>query len=209
MNQENRDLIRRAQEINQLISQIFGGPHPNSLRWQLVLIHISLVLEHHDSVLTLLSTERNTATAMALLRVVAETACNGCWALKCANEHQIGTMRAGHDLPGTFRERLDQIGAALEANDVFGRVGSSWRYLNSLTHSGFAQFIRRVNQEGDIQPNFTDQDISETIRFASTDLLVLAVPMLVEEGRAPEARRLEQAFIDRFGEENVDEPEPH
>jgi hypothetical protein len=35
--------------------------------------------------------------------------------------------------------------------------------------------------------------------FATTDLIILAVPVLVEEGRVEDARRLECEFVKRFG----------
>jgi hypothetical protein len=56
---------------------------------------------------------------------------------------------------------------------VFERVGASWGYLNSLTHGGYEQLIRRVSANGDIMPNFSDADVEQTIRFATTDLIVL------------------------------------
>jgi hypothetical protein len=52
-------------------------------------------------------------------------------------------------------------------------------------------------------PNFSDADVEQTIRFATTDLIVLAVSVLVEEGRVQDARRLEREFIERFGMEEI------
>jgi hypothetical protein len=48
-------------------------------------------------------------------------------------------------------------------------------------------------------PDSGDADIEQTIRFATTDLLILAVPVLVEEGWVEDARRLEREFVERFG----------
>jgi hypothetical protein len=203
MNDQNREHLKRATEINEIVGQMYGGGHPNSRRLQLVLLHVSIAHEHHDSILTLLKTDRNIGTAMALLRLLAEAASHGLWALRCADDQQIDAMRTGTKPPGTFRERVEQIGKALKAAEVFARVGASWGYLNSLTHGGYEQLIRRVSANGDIMPNFTAADVEQTIRFATTDLIVLAVPVLVEEGRIEDARRLEREFVERFGIQEI------
>jgi hypothetical protein len=203
LNEQNREHLKWATEINEIVGQIYGGGHPNSRRLQLVLLHVSIAYEHHYSELTLLKTSRNIGTAMALLRLLAETACHGLWALKCADDQQVDAMRRGIKPPGTFRERVEAVGSALSAAEVFERVGASWGYLNSLTHGGYEQLIRRVSANGDIMPNFSDADVEQTIRFATTDLIVLAVSVLVEEGRVQDARRLEREFIERFGMEEI------
>jgi hypothetical protein len=51
-------------------------------------------------------------TAMALLRLLAETACHGLWALRCADDQQVDAMRRGIKPPGTFRERVEAVGSA-------------------------------------------------------------------------------------------------
>jgi hypothetical protein len=163
-----------------------------------VLLHVSLAQELHDSVLTLLKTGRNTGAAIALLRLSAEATCHGLWALRCADDGQIDAMRRGIEPAGAFRERLDAVGSALKKSDGFERVVGSWRYANGLTHGGYEQMIRRVTGHGEIPPSFSDADIEQTIRFATSDLIVLAVPVLVEEGRVEDARRLEREFIERF-----------
>ena len=50
-----------------------------------------------------------------------------------------------------------------------------------------------------MMPGSADAEIEQTIRFATTDLIILAVPVLVEEGRVEDARQLEGEFIERFG----------
>jgi len=199
MNKQNREHIKRAIEINEMVGQIYCGGHPNGPRWQLVLLHVSLALELHDSVLTLLKTDRNIRAAMALLRPSAETACHGLWALRCADDEQIDAMRKGTEPPGTFRERLDAVGRALKGAESFDRVVASWRYFNGLTCGGYEQLIPPVSPEADMMPDSGDADVEQTIWFATTDLLILAVPVLVEEGRVEDARRLEREFVERFG----------
>jgi hypothetical protein len=198
MNEQNREHIKRATEVNEIVEQMYCGGHPKGPRWQLVLLHVSLAQELHDSVLTLLKTNRNIRAAIALLRLSAEAACHGLWALRCADDEQIDAMLWGDEPPGTFRERLDAVGSALKTSDGFERVVGSWRYLNGLTDGRYEQLIQRVSVQGDILPTFRDADIEQTIRFATSDLVVLAVPILVEEGRLEDARRLEREFIERF-----------
>jgi hypothetical protein len=198
MNKQHREHIKRAIEINEMVGQIYCGGHPNGPRWQLVLLHVSLARELHDSVLTLLKTDRNIRAAMALLRPSAETACHGLWALRCADDEQIDAMRKGIEPPGTFRERLDAVERALKGAESFDRVVASWRYFNGLTCGGYEQAIPPVSPEADMMPDSGDADIEQTIWFATTDLLILAVPVLVEEGRVEDARRLEREFVERF-----------
>jgi hypothetical protein len=199
MNKQNGGHIKRAIEINEMVGQMYCGGHPNGPRWQLVLLHVSLALELHDSVLTLLKTDRNVRAAKALLRPSAETACHGLWALRCADDEQIDAMRSGIEPPGTFRARLDAVGSALKRAEAFDRVVASWRYFNSLTPGGYERLIPPVPPEADMMTDSGDAEIEQTIRFATTDLIILAVPVLVEEGRVEDARWLEREFIERFG----------
>jgi hypothetical protein len=76
---------------------------------------------------------------------------------------------------------------------------ASWRYFNGLTPGGYEQLIPPVSPEADMMPDSGDAEIEQTIWFATTDLLILAVPVLVEEGRVEDARRLEREFVERFG----------
>lgn len=207
LSQQNREHIKKAIEINQIVEQMYHGGHPNGPRWQLVLLHVSLAQELHDSVLSLLKTGRNVGAAIALLRLSAEASCHGLWSLRCADDEQIDAMRRGIEPPGTFRERLDAVGSALKTSEGFERVVGSWRYLNGLTHAGYEQLIRRVSAQGEIPPCFSDADIEQTIRFATSDLLVLAIPVLIEEGRVEDAKRLEREFIERFRIEEIAPPE--
>jgi len=199
MNKQNREHLKRAIEINEMVRQMYCGGHPNGPRWQLVLLHVSLAQELHDSVLTLLKTDRNIRAAMALLRPSAEIACHGLWALRCADDEQIDAMRKGIEPPGSFRERLIAVGSALKGAEAFDRVVASWRYFNGLTPGGYEQLISPVIPEAGMMPDSADAEIEQTIRFATTDLIILAVPVLVEEGRVEDARRLEGEFIERFG----------
>ncbi len=199
MNKQNREHLKRAIEINEMVGEMYCSGHPNGPRWQLVLLHVSLAQELHDSVLKLLKTDRNIRAAMALLRPSAETACNGLWALRCADDEQIESMRKGIEPPGSFRERLNAVGNALEGAEAFERVVASWRYFSGLTPGGYEQLIPPVSPEANTMPDSADAEIEQTIRFATTDLIILAVPVLVEEGRVEDARRLEGEFIERFG----------
>ena len=199
MNKQNREHLKRAIEINEMLGEMFCSGHPNGPRWQLVLLHVSLAQELHDSVLKLLKTDRNIRAAMALLRPSAEIACHGLWALRCADDAQIDAMRKGIEPPGSFRERLNAVGNALDGAEAFERVVASWRYFNGLTPGGYEQLIPPVSAEANMMPGSADAEIEQPIRFATTDLIILAVPVLVEEGRVEDARRLEGEFIERFG----------
>ena len=147
MNKQNREHLKRAIEINEMVGEMFCSGHPNGPRWQLVLLHVSLAQELHDSVLKLLKTDRNIRAAMALLRPSAEIACNGLWALRCADDEQIESMRKGIEPPGSFRERLNAVGSALEGAEAFERVVASWRYFNGRrledTNSSFPRSVPR------------------------------------------------------------------
>jgi hypothetical protein len=85
---------------------------------------------------------------------------------------------------------------ALKGAEAFLAPG---RYFNGLARGGYEQLIAPVSPEADMMQDSGDADIEQTIRFATTDLLILAVPVLVEEGRVEDARRLEREFVERFG----------
>lgn len=58
----------------------------------------------------------------------------------------------------------------------------SWKAMNSFTHGGFAQLVRRI-AESTIEPNYKDEEVAEALGFANAMALVTAVAIALLASR--------------------------
>lgn len=58
---------------------------------------------------------------------------------------------------------------------------TSWKTMNSFTHSGFSQIVRRIT-ESSIEPNYDEEEVRECLYFSSVMglLSALEVSMLAK-----------------------------
>ena len=134
---------------------------------------LDMALEHQKSII-LLSANHLYGSAAALVRLIFESHVRGVWILYCASDKQIEQFK-NDKLDKNFHQLIEEI----EKIDAFN-VGTlshvkekSWAIMNSFTHSGFWQVVRR-NKPGEIAPNYTDNEIIDALRTANSFAILAA-----------------------------------
>jgi len=101
--------------------------------------------------------------------------------------------RCAHDvdLERLQRDKLNKGVSTLiqdikEVDDYIGRVLSraknkSWNPMNSYTHSGYLQIVRRI-KETTIEPNYAEDEIVEILDFTNTVGLLSALQIAFLSG---------------------------
>jgi len=114
--------------------------------------------------------------AFSLMRLMVESYVRGIWIHQCAEEVDLEKFARG-SVP-KFNKLLEDI-EKLEAHKdkVLSRMKDrSWKDLNSYTHSGYLQVIRRQT-ETSIEANYDDDEILEAVNFANAIGCLAAIAM--------------------------------
>jgi hypothetical protein len=129
----------------------------------------------HQKAIVLLIRRRHYGSALALVRLVFEAYVRGTWLHHCATDTEV-TQYSKNRLQKEFRTLVSEL-EALESfkSGVLSAVKKrSWSAMNSFTHSGFAQAVRR-NTENSIEPNYADGELLDALNFANAISLLSAV----------------------------------
>jgi hypothetical protein len=148
-----------------------------------------LALEHHEAIVHLI--RRNLfGSAMALVRPLFETYVRGIWLGKCASESELKEFQKGK-IDKTFGELVADIEGHEGYNvGVLAQVKkNSWSAMNDFTHGGVLQVIRRITADS-ITPNYTAEEIGETVTFAGAIGLLSTSEVALIAGRTDIASEL-------------------
>ena len=129
----------------------------------------------HQKAIVLLVRRRHYGSALALVRLAFESYVRGVWLHHCATEAEL-TKYTKDKLKKEFGALLEEI-ETVEAftEGVLSAVKKrSWKPMNSFTHSGFSQAVRR-NTTDSIEPNYEEQEILEALRFSSAIAMLAAI----------------------------------
>jgi len=150
-----------------------------------VLCFISLMFEHHESILALLALDK-VGSAFALARSVVEGVYRGLW---------INSGATGEAVERFARNDEIDLGmtALAQANDETYKLGKngdffrdfkkrSWDALNSYTHAGIMQLARRFS-EHEFKPDYTEKQVVQITNALTTLILVLAAYFLTVRGQ--------------------------
>lgn len=157
-------------------------------------------IEHHLAICCLLKSKVN-GSAFALVRLIFESFVRGVWLKNCASEAQLSQFQ-NDTLQLKFRELLE----AVEKVDGFksGLLSklkeSTWKAMNSYTHTGFHQASRRFGKEL-IEPTYTDEEVIEVLKISGSFSLLAFQQLTAEGGRldlAEEAGKLLAGSMETF-----------
>ena len=135
------------------------------LRSRLAVGCLDTALEHQKAIVLLVAKQLH-GSAFALVRSIFEAYVRGIWLHRCAEEADLEKFVKGH-IP-KFSMLLD----AIERLDGFENgvlsvaKDHSWKIMNSFTHTGFDQIVRR-HTENTIEPNYDEEEILEVVNFAN------------------------------------------
>lgn len=167
--------IREAEELIQwLDSNIDGLDIPANDRMRLAAGCLDMALEHQKSIV-LLTANSLFGSAAALVRLEFEAYVRGVWLLYCASDLEIEKFKKDK-LEKNFGQLIEDI----EKHEAFN-VGTlshvknvSWKTMNSFTHSGLYQIVRR-NTANEIMPNYTDVELIDALETANSFGILTAI----------------------------------
>lgn len=171
-------LASRIKNFEQLIqwldSRIDGVEIKSVIRHRLAGGCLDVAREHQKAIVLLIA-HRLYGSAFSLVRLIFEAYVRGVWLHQCASDVDLKRFETGA-LDRTFHsliadiERLESFSAGV----LSAVKKKSWSAMNSFTHTGFAQVVRR-NKEGTIEPNYGEAELLQALDFANGIALMAAV----------------------------------
>ena len=176
-------LIQDSEQLIQWLDNSIDGLDVKSdLRTRLSAGCLDVALEHQKAIHLLVS-HKLYGSAFALARLIFEAYVRGVWLKWCATDKEVERFKSGK-LDKEFGELVQEI-EKLDGFDegVLSDIKiKTWKTLNSFTHSGYAQVVRR-NTESTIEPNYTDAEKIELLNFAMSIGLFTGMAIAYISGR--------------------------
>lgn len=172
-------LIKRSEEIIQKIDATLHGAEISSdARHRLAGACLDVAIEHQKAIVVLIN-RKFFGSAFALVRAQLETYIRGLWLERCATEKEVDAFK---------RDKIDKSFKAIIADiencegynvGVLSSVRTkSWNIMNSYTHGGYMQAVRRMS-EGYMVPNYYDDEIEEVLNFANSIGMLAALEITI------------------------------
>jgi hypothetical protein len=129
----------------------------------------------HQKAIVLLVRRQHFGSALALIRLAFESYVRGVWLHQCATDTEL-TKYTRDKLKKEFYELIAEIEQteAFKEGVLSAIKKRSWRAMNSFTHSGYSQAVRR-NTEDSIEPNYEEQEILEVLQFSNAIALLTCI----------------------------------
>jgi hypothetical protein len=184
------DLIRHSERsIQNLDRQIDGLEISSCFRNRLAGGCLEVALEHQKAIV-LLAARRLHGSAFSLARVLFEAFVRGVWLNRCAKDIDLANFEKER-LNKKFEEILSDVEGleGFEARVLSDIKRRSWKVMNSFTHTGFHQVVRRQT-ETTIESSYEVEEIIEVIDFANAVGFMSAIEIALLAGNAKLANDL-------------------
>jgi len=157
------------------IRYLLGGiVTPGGYRLNLIFAYFLLALEHQRAIASLVDLELR-GPAFALFRSQVETAFRCLWVGRVATDQQIEDIaRNGAEPFGTFKEMVQKVNEAYQADGRLQITAEGWKTLNGLTHSGREQLTRQFREDGTFAPNYADDETETLLEFSGEFSIAIA-----------------------------------
>ena len=151
--------------INWLDRQIDGLDVQADWRHRAAAGCLDLSMEYQKAIVLLVA-KKIYGPAFSLMRLIAESYVRGVWLHRCATEKDL--EKFAKDKVPEFYVLLEDVEKLEEHKDkVLSRMKErSWKTMNSYTHTGYHQVIRRQT-ENSIEAAYDDDEILEMVNFAN------------------------------------------
>jgi hypothetical protein len=122
-------------------------------------------------------------SAFSLARLIFEAYVRGVWLQMCASETEIKKFKKD-ELEKNFNMLINEIERCDGFNEgiLSAAKATNWLSMNSFTHSGFLQVVRR-NKEDSLEPNYTDEEIIELVNIANALGMLSALQIALLAGK--------------------------
>lgn len=150
---------------------------------------LDVALEHQKAIV-LLVTKKLYGSAFSLARLIFEAYVRGLWLGTCASELEIENYKKDK-LEKTFATLIQEVEQIDGFNEgILSKAKSkSWSSMNSYTHSGFLQSVRR-NKTNTIEPNYNTDEIIEILGFANAIGMLSTLQIALLAGNESLAKEL-------------------
>ena len=182
------NIVERSEVLIRWIDDQTGGLEtPSHLRGRIVAGCYSTVLEHQKAIVVLADREYF-GSAFALARSVKEAFVRGVWFQYCASDSHIESFQKDK-LNRNFGEMINDIEQleGYSGGQLSAAKKSGWATLNSYTHTGYLQVVRRTTEDY-VEPNYLPEEVDEMVDFvngwgllAAMELALLAVSSTIEK----------------------------
>jgi hypothetical protein len=155
-------------------TKINGVAIPSTVRGRMAGGCLDQALEHQKAIV-LLVRRQHFGSALALIRLAFESYVRGVWLHQCATDTEL-TKYTRDKLKKEFYEIIAEIEQteAFKEGVLSATKKRSWRAMNSFTHSGYSQAVRR-NTEEFIEPNYEEPEILEVLQFSNAIALLTCI----------------------------------
>ena len=129
----------------------------------------------HQKAIVLLVRRHHFGSALALIRVAFESYVRGVWLHQCATDTELSNYTRDK-----LKKEFYQLIAEVETTEAFkeGVLSAikkrSWKAMNSFTHSGYSQAVRRNTQDS-IEPNYEEKEVLEVLQFSNAIALLSCI----------------------------------
>jgi len=194
--------IDQSEELIHWLDRLIEGLSiPTNDRAVIVAACQDVALEHHKSIV-LTTTAQFHGSAFALVRIEFEAYVRGQWLRYCASDDEVATFKKRDRLDKKFGQMIDD----LEGHEAFN-VGvlsqikqESWRAMNSFTHTGRLQVVRRISAT-EIGSNYPEEEIVGTLDFADSIAILAALAIVnVTTGKLADREALAERLLERMKE---------
>ncbi|MGF7180408.1 DUF6988 family protein [Tunturiibacter psychrotolerans] len=171
--------IERAEQMHQGIADELAGIHDSDDRLYLFAAFVSVVMSHHEAILTLLKYERLTGSALALFRPLLEAAYRGLFTGFLATPRQLEVINEGGTPYGTWTDLAASLDELFEYDGVFAQYsGTTWKTLCGYTHTGIEQLGSRIRPDGKVESSYEEDEINDLINSSTAAVVMTCIPFL-------------------------------
>ena len=172
-----QEIIDKSEALIQwLDKQIDGLEISSEERMRLSAGCLDMALEHQKAIVLLVASKLY-GSAFSLARLIFEAYVRGVWLQMCASDTEIEKYK-NDKLEKNFSTLIQDIENCdgFEEGILSAAKTANWISMNSFTHSGYLQAVRR-NKEETIEPNYTDEEIIELLNIANALAMLSALQM--------------------------------
>ena len=184
------DLIAQSESLIQWLDRTLNGVEIKSdLRSRLAAGCLNAALEHQKAIILLVH-KKLYGSAYALIRVFYESYIRGVWLHHCASDAELNNFRHGK-----VKKKFGELVQDIETVDgyevgVLSKIkNGSWKAMNSYTHSGNLQVVRRLNDQY-IESNYEESEVREVVNFTNAMAFQVAVAIALLAGNENVANAL-------------------
>jgi len=177
--------IRKSEALIQWMDREIDGLEISSDdRTRISASCFDVALEHHKAIVLLIANSL-VGSAFSLVRILFEAYIRGLWIGKCATDKEIEDFKKNKlkKIFGTLIQEIERQDGFQEG--ILSKAKTAnWKAMNSYTHSGFFQSVRR-NKDETIEPNYDEDEILEILGFSDAIGMLTALQIAIMAGTEP------------------------